>query len=87
MIGTNMRQLVTATYEKGVLRPDQTLDLEEGSRVVMSISSRQKGTRDFARMRSSAGAWRETIDCEKLIDDLYEDRLRNSRSEPLPELH
>lgn len=32
-------------------------------------------TGDFARMRSSAGGWRDTVDCEKLVEDIYADRF------------
>lgn len=78
---------VTGTYEKGVFRPDEAIDLEEGARVSMSISSEAQEKRDFAKMRSSAGGWRDTVDCEKLIEDIYADRLKSSRSEPLPELN
>ena len=32
-------------------------------------------TGDFARISPSAGGWRDTVDCEKLIEDIYADRL------------
>lgn len=82
-----MQRVVKGTYENGVFRPDESVDLEDGARVVMSISSEgseKKG--DFSKMRSSAGGWRDTVDCEKLIEEIYADRLKSSRSEPLPEL-
>ena len=81
-----MRRSVTGTYEKGVFRPDEALDLEEGARVVMSVDSEESEARDFEGMRSSAGGWRDTVDCDKLIEEIYADRLKSSRSEPLPEL-
>ena len=74
-----MAQSVKATYEDGVLKPSQTLDLDEGESVVVTISGRRITAKDIEASRSSAGAWRGKVDAERLIRDLYQARIDGSR--------
>ena len=41
---------------------------------------------EFAGLESSAGGWKDIVDCEQLIHDIYESRSADSRSQPLPDL-
>jgi hypothetical protein len=57
------------------------MDLPEGKEVlvtVIAVPARQSGE----GLRRSFGSWRGTIDAEKLIRDIYEDRLISTRPEP-----
>ncbi len=74
-----MAQSVKATYEDGVLKPSQTLDLDEGESVVVTISGRRITEKDLALMRSSFGAWRGKVDAEKMIREIYEARIAGTR--------
>ena len=73
-----MAQSVKATYEDGVLKPSETLDLDEGESVVVTISGRRITEQDLATMRSSFGAWRGKVDAEKMIREIYEARIQGS---------
>jgi predicted DNA-binding antitoxin AbrB/MazE fold protein len=72
---------IRARVKKGGLEPLEKLDLPEGKEVlvtVVSVPARRTGE----GLRRSFGSWRGTIDAEKLIRDIYEDRLISTRAEP-----
>jgi len=65
----------------GVLEPLEKLDLPEGKEVfvrVIAVPARRSGE----GLRRSFGSWKGTIDAEKLIRDIYDDRLISTRPEP-----
>lgn len=76
---------VKARFSKGVIKPLEKVDIEEGKEItitititIMEIPSKHK----LEALRKSAGAWKGTIDAEKLIEDIYADRLLSTREEP-----
>jgi len=76
-MGGTIRARVTG----GVLEPLEKLDLPEGKEVfvrVIAVPARRSGE----GLRRSFGSWKGTIDAEKLIRDIYEDRLISIRPEP-----
>ena len=76
-----MAKTVRARFSKGVIQPLEKVDLEEGKEITITIvefSSRPK----LEAFRKSAGAWKGTIDAEKLIENIYSDRLLSTREEP-----
>ena len=76
-----MAKTVRARFSKGVIKPLEKVNLEEGKEItitIVEISSRPK----LEAFRKSAGAWKGTIDAEKLIENIYSDRLLSTREEP-----
>ena len=72
---------VKATFSGGVLIPQESLDLEEGENVILSIAG-QSVERSLEALRASAGAWKGTHDPEVLKENIYSNRRRNSRPQP-----
>jgi predicted DNA-binding antitoxin AbrB/MazE fold protein len=76
-----MAKTVRARFSKGVIQPLEKVNLEEGKEITITIvefPSRPK----LEAFRKSAGAWKGTIDAEKLIENIYSDRLLSTREEP-----
>jgi predicted DNA-binding antitoxin AbrB/MazE fold protein len=73
-----MEKTIRAKFSKGVIEPLEELDLEEGKEILVTIKEPSLDDR-FLR---AAGAWKGTIDAEKLIEDIYNDRLLTTRPEP-----
>jgi predicted DNA-binding antitoxin AbrB/MazE fold protein len=79
--GAKMGKTVKAKYSKGVIKLLEKVDIEEGKEItitIMEVSSKRK----LDAFKKSAGAWRGTIDAEKLIENIYADRLLSTREEP-----
>ena len=72
---------VMATFSKGVLIPQESLDLEEGEKVVLSISA-APAERSLVALKATAGAWKGTNDPDALKQDIYFDRGKASRPQP-----
>jgi predicted DNA-binding antitoxin AbrB/MazE fold protein len=76
-----MGKTIKAKFSKGVIKPLEKLEISEGKEVTVTIidfplKSKKDG---FER---AAGAWRGTIDAEKLIASIYADRLVETRKVP-----
>jgi predicted DNA-binding antitoxin AbrB/MazE fold protein len=69
-----MARRIKARFSKGIIEPLERLELEEGKEVIVTITepSLETAVDTFKR---SAGGWRGTINAEKLIEDIYTDRL------------
>lgn len=72
---------IKAKFSKGVLIPQQRLDLEEGEDVLISIADRP-AERTIEALRATAGAWKGTHDPEALKQAIYSDRRKTSRPQP-----
>ena len=76
-----MEKTVRARYSKGVIRPLEKIDIEEGKEIaitIMEVPSKHK----LDAFKKSAGAWKGTIDANKLIENIYAARLLSTREEP-----
>ena len=76
-----MGETIRARVKGGVLEPLEKTDLPEGKEVLITVISVAEDADDEAFLRS-AGSWKGLIDADKLIHDIYEDRLLNTRKEP-----
>jgi predicted DNA-binding antitoxin AbrB/MazE fold protein len=79
--GMKMGKTVKARFSKGVIKPLEKIEMEEGKEItitIMEAPSKQKS----AAFKKSAGAWKGTIDAEKLIENIYANRLLSTREEP-----
>ena len=81
-----MIQELKATYANGVFEPATPVNLDEGTKVVISVTEETDSRTDSYGLESSAGGWSDIVDCERLIHDIYERRTADSRSQPLPDL-
>jgi len=77
----SMTTTIRARVKGGVLEPLEMLDLPEGKEVTLTILM-VPSTPDFEAFARSAGGWKGTIDAEKLIRDIYADRLISTRTFP-----
>jgi len=76
-----MGRTIRARVKGGVLEPLEKTDLPEGKEVLITVISVAEDAAAAAFLRS-AGSWKNLIDAEKFIHDIYEDRLLNTREEP-----
>ena len=76
-----MLQQTTATYSDGVLKPSTPLNLQEGAQVKLTVESDRPRSFEERRaaLRETFGAWKDTVDCDKLIEDIYASRSVVSR--------
>jgi len=70
----SMEKTIRARYRKGLIQPLEKLELEEGEEVEVTVSSLSGPDGAREAIRATAGAWRETVDCDELIKDVYETR-------------
>jgi predicted DNA-binding antitoxin AbrB/MazE fold protein len=78
-LGGNMEKTIRAKFKKGVIEPLEKLELKEGEEVEVTLSTPSRVKKALEAIRSTAGAWKETIDCEELIKDIYESRRLSAR--------
>ena len=79
-----MIESVRAKYEDGVLKPSEGLEVEEGTEVELVVTGRQITAEDVEASKSTAGAWKDKIDAEQVIREIYDDRIAGS--EPIGDL-
>ena len=77
-----MIQKFKATYTDGVFKPTGRVDLDDGAEVVISVSNGTDSESDFKGLASSAGIWKDTIDCDQLLRDIYDSRAEVTNREP-----
>ena len=76
---------VEARYLNGAIVPMETLDIEEGASLLVSIEVQSQvsdAERGLKALRATAGGWKGTHDPDELIGNIYESRLVNTRPEP-----
>ncbi len=76
-----MSSTIRAKVKNGVLKPLEKIDLPEGSEVALTIH-RIPSAADVEASRRTAGSWKEKVDAETLIRNIYADRLISTRPEP-----
>lgn len=78
-----MAGTVRARKRGGVLELLDPVDLPEGKEVSVTILE-TPGAPSSEGLKRSAGAWKGLVDAEKLIENIYADRLISTR--PVPRL-
>jgi hypothetical protein len=76
-----MATTLRARVRDGHLELVDKAELPEGTEVAVSIADVSPG-KDFDRFRRSAGSWRGLVDADKLIRNIYGDRLISTRKRP-----
>ncbi|HXJ93303.1 MAG TPA: antitoxin AF2212-like protein [Terriglobia bacterium] len=72
---------IRARVRGGVLEPLERTDLPEGQEVLITVVGVAEGSDREAFLRSR-GSWKGLVDASKLIQDIYQDRLIDTREEP-----
>jgi len=75
----SMEKTIRARFKKGVLEPLEELELKEGEEIRVTISTLSEAEKTLEAIRSTAGAWRKTVDCEQLLKDIYESRRLSAK--------
>lgn len=78
-----MTKTIRARFKGGMLEPMERVDLPEGEEVTLTIT-KEPSAEDVEAFRRAAGSWHGKVDAEKLIRNIYSDRLISTR--PTPEL-
>ncbi len=69
---------VKARYNKGHLDPLEPLNLTDGSEILITVVTPQS-LKNEDPTDETAGAWSGLLDCQALEQDIYQDRLVNTR--------
>lgn len=78
-----MEREIKAKFLKGMIKPLEKLDMEEGKEITVRIEEAPpKTTRTVESLKNSFGSWKGLIDTEKLKKDIYKDRLISTRPQP-----
>jgi len=80
--GTIMRKTIRARFSKGVIKPLEKVDLREGEDIIVSIAKApfKRVKKSFSDgLKKTAGAWKDLVDCDELIRNIYADRLSCTR--------
>jgi len=80
---SRMADTIRARVRRGMLELLEKIDLPEGTEVTVTI---EKTTTDADReaFRRSAGSWKDTVDADALIKNIYDSRMVSTR--PVPKL-
>ena len=76
-----MAGTVRARMRGGVLELLEKVDIPEGKEVNVTILEKPAG-RDLEAFRRAAGSWKDTVDADALIENIYADRLYSTRPVP-----
>jgi predicted DNA-binding antitoxin AbrB/MazE fold protein len=72
---------IRARFRRGVIEPLEKVDLPEGKELTVTILEVPSGEDDEA-FRKAAGSWKDLVDADALIRNIYADRLLSTRPEP-----
>ncbi len=72
---------IRGRYRNGVIEPLEKVELPENTEVTLTITE-AKPEEAADALERSAGAWKDKVDCDALIRDIYADRLISTRFRP-----
>lgn len=75
-----MIESIRAKYEDGVLKPSERLEVEEGAEVDLVVTGRRITAEDVEASKSTAGVWKGKFDADRMIREIYEDRLKGTQT-------
>ena len=78
-----MIENIRARVKAGMLELLEKVNLPEGTEVTVTIRENSPAP-DREAFRRSAGGWKDTVDAEALIENIYASRLISTR--PVPKL-
>ena len=75
-----MATTVRAMFINGIFKPLEALSFPEGKEVTIIIETPIAPPKKSG-IAATAGAWKDTVDCEQLKKDIYESRQIRTRPE------
>ena len=76
-----MAETIRAIFKDGKFEPLGDVAFLEGEEVTLSVSKNMHDE-DKGDFYEAAGAWKDLVDCDRLILDIYTSRLVDTREEP-----
>ena len=79
-----MRKTIRARVFRGMIEPLEKVDIREGEEIVISISKApsKRPKKSFSdALKKTAGTWKDLVDCDELVKNIYNDRLIMTRPE------
>jgi len=79
-----MEKAIRAKVLRGMIEPLEKVDIREGEEIVIRISkvSSKRMKKSFSdALKRTAGGWKDLIDCDELVKNIYVDRLITTRPE------
>ena len=74
-----MSRTIRAKFSNGVIEPLEEVGLTEGEEITVTITEIPEPSGEKNGFESSAGGWKGLIDADRLIKDIYADRLISTR--------
>ncbi|MDI6811415.1 MAG: antitoxin family protein [archaeon] len=69
-----MEKTIKARFLDGIFKPLEKVELEEGKEVIVTIKEIPKAKEKKDAFERAAGSWKDLVDTERLIKDIYESR-------------
>lgn len=74
-----MARTIKARFSKGVIKLLEEIEIPEDKEITITILELPEKEED--PLDATFGAWKETVDCDELIKNIYADRLISTRPE------
>ena len=79
----DIMKTIRARFIQGVFEPLEKIEYPEGEELNICIDDKKlKKFSTLEALRATAGSWKDLIDCDQLIKDIYESRKISTRSIP-----
>ncbi len=75
-----MTKIIEARFSHGVFQPLEKINMPESKEVITIPDEPKK--KYFSDAFIAAGSWKDTVDYEKLIKDIYANRSISTRNKP-----
>jgi predicted DNA-binding antitoxin AbrB/MazE fold protein len=69
---------IRARFSRGRIEPLEKVEIKEGEEItvnILEVPSRAKKKTFVEALKTTAGTWRNLIDCDELKRNIYNDRL------------
>lgn len=67
---------IKARFSKGVIIPLEKIEIPEGEEITVIILEAISKGKDFLEVLDTTfGAWKDTINCDELLKNIYADRF------------
>lgn len=74
-----MAREIKARFRNGIIEALEKVDLREGEEITITIKEESSATADREALARVAGAWKDTLDFDAYLKDLYASRSQSSR--------
>lgn len=78
---SDMLRKIRARFSHGVIEPLEKVNVTEGKEFTITVPEESKKRKFLDALEVTAGAWKDTIDCDELIKNIYADRHISTRPE------